>query len=299
MRGSDIMTDSPISLPPTANYIAAFLTLSCNLRCNYCINRPDQACQPRGLLSAREWLSWLNRLELPDDLPITLQGGEPSLHPEFLQLIQGLRSDLHVDILTNLSFDVEKFARAIPPERFQRPAPYAAIRVTYHPGQSDLDSLLEKFVYLKERNYPIGLYSIRIPGTERLIEKLGTRARELGIDYRTKEYLGHWRGEVLGTYHYDDAVMAKELRRVQCRTTEVLISPNGAVHRCHRDLYQNEFAVGHILDDYRPIFAFRSCEKFGECNPCDVKRKTDRFQKDGHASVEIKFPPTVSPELAP
>jgi MoaA/NifB/PqqE/SkfB family radical SAM enzyme len=294
------MMKQRISLPSTANYIAAFLTLSCNLRCNYCINRPDQACQPRDLLSARDWLGWLNQLDLPDDLPITLQGGEPSLHPGFLEIIQGLRPGLHVDILTNLSFDVENFVRTIPPERFQRKAPYAAIRVTYHPGQSDLESLMKKFVYLKDRHYPIGLYSIRIPGTERLIEKLGTRARELGIDYRTKEYLGHWRGEVLGTYHYDNAVMAKELKDVQCRTTEVLIAPNGNVHRCHRDLYQNEFAIGHILDDYRPVFAFRSCGKFGECNPCDVKRKTDRFQRDGHASVEIKFPqPTANAELVP
>jgi hypothetical protein len=33
---------------------------------------------------------------------------------------------------------------------------------------------------------------------------------------------------------------------------------------------------------------FRDCYYYGSCNPCDVKVKTDRFQKFGHTSVEIK-----------
>jgi hypothetical protein len=30
-----------------------------------------------------------------------------------------------------------------------------------------------------------------------------------------------------------------------------------------------------------------TCYNFGDCNPCDVKIKTNRFQEYGHTSVEI------------
>jgi hypothetical protein len=112
----------------------------------------------------------------------------------------------------------------------------------------------------------------------------------LGIDYRTKEYLGYSKGQAWGTYHYEGGVFADQLRTVECRTTELLMAPDGRVYRCHRDLYVSEHSIGRIAgsDVYQPSFQFRSCDKFGNCNPCDLKRKTNRFQVDGHASVEIR-----------
>jgi MoaA/NifB/PqqE/SkfB family radical SAM enzyme len=276
-------------LPREFNYIAAFLTLDCNYRCTYCINRPSTSCRPRGLLDGAGWVDFFNRFDLPDDLPISLQGGEPSLHPDFFDILKGIREDLHVDLLTNLSFDVERFAIEIPPARFLRTSPYPSIRVTYHPGQSDLEALFTKLTYLQERGYPVGLYSIRIPGHENLINSVAGRSRSLGLDFRTKEFLGQWRGEVHGTYHYPQGVFSSERRKCFCRTTELLIAPDGNVFRCHRDLYLKENPIGNIADDYQPAFIFRACDKFGECNPCDLKQKTNRFQIEGHASVEIHF----------
>ena len=75
----------------------------------------------------------LFRLRSRPDLPVTLQGGEPSLHPDFHAIINGLREDIPIDILTNLQFDVNAFMRNVRPERVSREAPYASIRVSYHP----------------------------------------------------------------------------------------------------------------------------------------------------------------------
>lgn len=284
-----------IPVPKELNYVAAFLSLDCNHRCVYCINRPGEKLSSRSEASAATWLSYLNRLELPDDLPISFQGGEPSRHPEFFDILNGVRDDLHVDLLTNLSFNVDEFTRAVAPRRFLRKSPYASIRVTYHPGQSNLDELLEKFVFLQARGYPVGLYSIEVPGHEALIQKAQERTKALGIDHRTKEYLGRWRGQIYGTYHYPDGLYAKHTRSVSCRTTELLMAPDGKIFRCHRDLYVNENPVGDIASGlYVPESKFRACDKFGNCNPCDLKRKTNRFQIHGHASVEVRF---ESPEV--
>lgn len=283
---------SPILVPPSYNYVAAFLTLDCNYSCGYCINRPTGQLTKRSIIDAGDWITYLNRLQLPADLPISIQGGEPSQHPEFLELILGIRPELSIDILTNLSFDVEQFCKKIPATRFIRKAPYASIRVTYHPGQSDLDELLSKVSFLSAHGYPVGLYSIRKPGFEKLIDRVTQRAAKLSIDHHTKEYLGLSRGKKWGTYRYEGGVFSDQTKTVECRTSELLIAPDGMVYRCHRDLYLKEFSIGSILGDhpYRPEYVFRHCDKFGECNPCDVKLKTNRFQLDGHSSVEIRHP---------
>ena len=41
-------------------------------------------------------------------------------------------------------------------------------------------------------------------------------------------------------------------------------------------------------DTLRMDFDFRDCNRFGECNPCDVKLKNNRFQQFGTCSVTIK-----------
>jgi hypothetical protein len=93
-----------------------------------------------------------------------------------------------------------------------------------------------------------------------------------------------------GLLSYPDACSRKSGQQVSCRTTELLIGPSGDVYRCHADLYEGRAAVGHILDPCLNIDpGFRKCDNFGYCNPCDVKLKTNRFQENGHTSVEIKF----------
>ena len=86
----------------------------------------------------------LNRLKARVDLPVTLQGGEPSLHKEFIYIINNLKPDLPIDILTNLQFDPEEFMGKVDPARLRRDAPYASIRVSFHPEVMDLGETLEK-----------------------------------------------------------------------------------------------------------------------------------------------------------
>jgi len=35
------------------------------------------------------------------------------------------------------------------------------------------------------------------------------------------------------------------------------------------------------------IDEYRDCKFYGDCNPCDIKVKTNRFQQSGHTSVDI------------
>lgn len=284
------MSLSVLTLPKRYNYIACFLTLSCNLNCSYCINSFGNSRLPgRSLISGRDWVEGLNRINCAKDLPVTLQGGEPSLHPDFIWIINNLKKSLSIDILTNLCFNVDEFIDKVDPARVRRDAPYANIRVSYHPISMDLGVLIKKVLKMQRAGFKIGVFGILHPSFKKTILAAGKRCANAGIDFRTKEFLGFYRGKMYGTYLHPFAVGAGVKRTCLCRTSELIIGPDGNVYRCHRDLYKGQPPIGHILDGgFRIRDVFRRCRYFGDCNPCDVKVKTNRFQVFGHSSVEIK-----------
>jgi len=279
-----------IYIPKRYNYIAAFLTLSCNMKCAYCISAHGGSRTFKdSIISGRGWIEGLNRLACSQDLPITLQGGEPSLHPDFVQIINNIKPGLKIDILTNLCFDVEGFIKAVNPSRFRRDALYPSIRVSYHPDHVSLDILIEGALRMQEADFSIGIYGILHPKYSQEALEAQKKCRDLGIDFRLKEFLGEYDGKLYGTYRYPEAVSGNERKKCLCRTSELIIGPDCDICRCHHDLYKNFPPVGNLLDpDFKIEDIFRECDRFGDCNPCDLKIKTNRFQIHGHTSVEIE-----------
>ena len=282
-----------ITVTEDCNYIAAFLTMACPLRCGYCLNEFESGRKAWRQMSAADWVRGLSRLSglerASGPIPVTLQGGEPSVHPGFYELITRLPERLRLDILTNLCFDVEEMIRRIKPARLRRDAPYASIRVSYHPEQMDLDELLPKVRRLQDAGFSVGIWGVLHPAQADNILAAQVRAQAEGIDFRTKEFLGFHDGKLYGQYKYPESCSQQVLRSVDCRTTELLIGPDGGIFRCHHDLYEHWAPIGHLLDpDFRMDGAFRPCTAYGHCNPCDVKVKTNRLQQFGHTSVEIR-----------
>lgn len=278
-----------VIVPKEYNYIGVFLTLACNLTCSYCINHLSGKAEKKGFLNGDEWSNVLNRLILPPNLPISIQGGEPTVHPHFYKIIKNLREDIPIDLLTNLQFDPIEFSKNIPPERLKREAPYASIRVTYHPETMKWSDLVEKILFMKKSGYEICVYGILHPRDMLEIDRAQAEAKKLGIDFKTKEFLGVYEGKIHGNYLYKDSVFSETLRSCMCKPSELLIGVDGDVYRCHHDLYNKYNSLGSLNDqNYLITDDFSKCTKFGKCNPCDVKIKNNRFQEWGHTSVQIK-----------
>ena len=288
-------TLKPIEPMQHHNYVAFFLTLACNLHCSYCINLHDGGSRYRKAnrkhMDAAEWIRAADRLVLRDDLPLSIQGGEPTLYKGFYRFVNEVKEEIKMDLLTNMSFDVDEFIANVPLWRFNREAPYAAIRVSYHPGQNDIEELIKKAFRLQDAGFRIGIYGIEHPSIIKHVMETKERCLKAGIDFRTKEFLGEWNGELYGTFKYEGAVRGQRMRRSECRTTEIIADPAGYVYKCHSDLYNGRNPFSHILDpdfDEKNIEEFRACDFYGDCNPCDVKVKTNRFQIFGHTSVEMR-----------
>ncbi|MBL8014457.1 MAG: radical SAM protein, partial [Candidatus Omnitrophica bacterium] len=280
----------PIIIPSQFNYIAVFLSFACMLRCTYCINHHGGDLVKKRWMSGEDWVRGLNRIQSSGNIPLTLQGGEPTVHKHFYQIVQAIKPEQPIDLLTNLEVNVEQFMRMIPPARMKREAPYASIRVSYHRGQQDPDVLLKRVKYFLDQGYHIGVWAVDHPEYMDETRQVQKAALDMGIDFRLKEFLGPHQGRNYGTMRYPDAVNAREVRTADCRTTEFLIDPAGYIFRCHSDLYANRFAIGHLLDAEPPklLGLWVSCPVYGKCNSCDIKVKNNRFQQFGHSSVEVR-----------
>jgi MoaA/NifB/PqqE/SkfB family radical SAM enzyme len=245
-------------------------------------------------MSGSDWVRGLNRITPRQDMPLSLQGGEPTTHPDFYSLINGIRPDIHLDLLTNLEFDIDLFMHTIDPERIKRDALYASIRVSYHPEVMNIEDLAARVKMLSDVGYSIGIWGVLHPEWEKDILLAQDYCLSRGIDFRTKEFLGEYKGVLHGTYAYQGACGQKFKKQVSCRTTELLIGPEGNIYRCHADLYGNRNPISHLLNpSFKIPTGFLECNDFGGCNPCDVKLKTNRFQQNGHTSVKIKFSATT------
>jgi organic radical activating enzyme len=277
-----------IYLPGSYNYCAVFLTLSCNLKCSYCINIMSRSRSEIGktIMDKELWIEGLNRIEVRDDLPISIQGGEPTTHPEFYEIINGV--DKPMDLITNLQFDIRKFIRLVSTKKFKRNAPYAAIRVSYHPEQMNLQKTAENVDLLLQAGYQVGVWMVEHPKYKEELENARFVFGKYQIDFRVKELLGKVGDRVYGTIKYPDSVGSNIMRTCECKTTELIIAPNGSVHRCHSDLYNGREGVGFICDpEFKISDTYRYCNSYGSCSACDVKVKTNRFQIFGHTSVDI------------
>jgi hypothetical protein len=284
------MSLSRLVVPAAYNYIACFLTLDCNLNCNYCINSfGRKKTFSAGNISGEKWAKALNRLIPRIDLPVTLQGGEPSLHSDFIGIINQLRPDLSIDILTNLCFDVDNFIANVNSRRLRRKAPYASIRASYHPPYMNLEKLVDAALKLKKAGFSIGIYGLGHPEFRRQNLFARKKCLSLGIDFRMKDFLGKFKGKMYGKFKYPESVGNKIKKSCLCRIPELIIGPDCSVYKCHRDLYGGHLPIGNILDNSFEIEdKFRKCFSFGDCNPCDVKIKTNRFEAYGYCSAEIK-----------
>jgi hypothetical protein len=289
------MTLPLLQLPDTLNYVGVFLTLECNLSCSYCINDPQQAGQRETLfpiqakslrksLTPTEWAQALNRIPYRQDLPITLQGGEPMLYWGSKGLGMILSETPHYfDLLTNFALKPEVFADNLNGQqrKLQRDAPYPSIRVSYHAGEMNrvwhgqgFAELVNRCEALSDFGFDvspvksesdIGIYMVAHPENQVTAEMESVYAGR--VPFETKEFLGIHEGKLHGHYLYPFStdLIARGIYSntldCECRTTELLLDPLGFVWGCHFYLYQS-WVAGGPLKEFNELEAlgFRYCE---------------------------------------
>jgi len=261
-----------LALPESLNYVAVFLTMGCNLNCSYCINDPVQDGSrnikfPLKVLGKRkemtpgEWALALNRIPFRDDLPLTLQGGEPTLYKGIGHILSA--TPHYYDILTNFALKPAAFFAAIDGriDKLQRDAPYPSIRVSYHKDEMDrtwgdgFSELVQRCEGLAafglsvspiKAESDVGIYMVAHP--DNVAPHVSAYSGR--VPFERKEFLGVHDGKLYGTYKYPhsiDLVSSGEHNSTlecECRTSELLIDPLGFVWGCHYYLYESWVSCG-------------------------------------------------------
>ncbi len=217
-----------------------YLTVACNYSCFYCTN----ALPPRKLISAERWIDVLN--QLPGD-EVIFTGGEPTLHPGFAQIVNGIKQT-QIRAYTNMSWDVSLLDRL--EKRIK-------VFASFHPGQKKSDTaeaISDKAVELLRRGHRIlDIHSIAANGD--LSEAVEIFARK-GLKLRIEPDM--W--EVMKTIVPD--------RQVSCRIDRYFLGPEGHRYICIKKLEVGDPTgiVGH-----NRLEAELPCHIHGECRPCDVR----------------------------
>jgi len=274
-----------MKLPKEINYAEMYLTFRCNFACNYCINKIS-GLEKRTELSGEEWIKGLDQIDF-GDLQLTIGGGEPTLHKDFFQIINNLKPK--VELLTNMNFDVDRFIENANPERFNTSKTpfYHSIRASYHVGNSVPEELVKRVKRLNEHKFNAAIFGVRHPYTINENMQMAWLCAKNGIPFYEKDFLGKVNDKFYGFYKYPEGLNGKK-KEADCRVRELLIAPDGDIFKCHRDLYHSENSDNN-LKELKPItYDFRKCNNFGECNPCDLKLKTNKYLGGIDCQTEIK-----------
>lgn len=250
---------------------------ACNYSCSYCFYYEGsgwEILKERNLyLTTAEWLKhWKNLFDKYGRCAIIITGGEPSIYPDFLNLINEL-SKIHypINISSNISNDLDGFVKKIDPQR-------VSLSASFQPQFEDLDRFLEKLQFLRQHKfdgcvnlvaYPpflkdIDYYRKRFTAIDKNLEIIPFR----GI-HKEQAYPWSYSDEelkLIGTKRSWLQRIRKKNKPCSAGKTSVLLLPDGTVVRCGQVFYKH--IIGNFFDpDFRLLKQSLPCA--AEVCPCD------------------------------
>ena len=281
-----------------------FLNLDCNLNCYYCIQRISLPLRPPTSYkrrTGREWVEALNSisgrtkkrfLRRARIKKLSILGGEPTIYPDFLYVINNLDKNWKITVTSN--FDSPFFNQDV--EFLNRQIKNKA-RLRFNGSLHFIHTPLERFIanVQKLKKAKINVHTLFLvvhPG--HLDKILDYKKRLLQIHPRVKlqRFLGFYKGNLypqacdyniieeqkdgISNYKlYQEAFGQKKATSILCHSDKVLIAPNGNIYNCHYKVYTaHKDRLGNLFEDEVRVHIPRQyfpCQDFGFCNPCDCE----------------------------
>jgi len=165
--------------------ITWYINVACNYRCPY--------CQPEKYIERRENFEkiikiWEKIYMDYGPCHISFSGGEPTIYPDFFKMLKGLVKYHTIELITNLSFNVDKFINNFTPEQ-------ARIGASFHPDMVDFESFFEKVKKIHLNEFEIWVTYVGYPPN---LGKLGyykERVEELGVHFSILPFNGSYNGK--------------------------------------------------------------------------------------------------------
>jgi hypothetical protein len=244
--GDRIPGISPFSV--RAHYYGVFLSFQCPFSCSFCVRRfhTDRLAQYEEL-SGNRWIDYFSMLQT-DGIPLVFQGGEPGLHRDFPDIIHFL-SPLHrIQIVTNLAFDVRKFAKMVDPSLMNRDSDLIPIVANFHPEEFSPQEFVERAFYLHAAGFRLRVTGFTDPTRRRIMDEMTILSRDHGLDFKVIDFLDWYQDRfysgIEGLLYSNAGMLDHEANRLPA----LLYAPNGRIFGSHHHLYENVQPLGHIFD---------------------------------------------------
>ena len=134
------------SLNPDDFGITWEVTGNCTYDCRYCVLHYKEPYKyPTGTIKL------INDLSKSKNIILTLFGGEPTAHPDFLKILEELDSSLDLGVFTNLSKGIAFF------EKVLEVRPNLKFETSYHPSQADLRKYCKTVEFLLAKKCQVSI----------------------------------------------------------------------------------------------------------------------------------------------
>jgi molybdenum cofactor biosynthesis enzyme MoaA len=162
----------------------------CNYKCSYCPEWPKSQGEKPLLLDIKMWKDiWDRIFEKYWCCHIRFSGGEPTVYPGFFDLVKMLLNKHAVNITTNLSFDVKKFAEIIRPEGL-------SIAASFHPEFSSAEDFLNKIVFLFKHGYSPTVAYVAYPAHLKQMQSVKSLFEKNKIMFKIIPFNGEFQGKI-------------------------------------------------------------------------------------------------------
>jgi MoaA/NifB/PqqE/SkfB family radical SAM enzyme len=285
------------------------ITFRCNGKCPYCILDLRGKHVPRKEMSGNEILAFWNGLEHHKSQQLSLIGGEPTLHPDIIKIVNGLKR-YRITITTNCKspfYEDPKFFKRFKPHRTSM----LRINTTFHPHHITPEEYIEVVKKYRSRRFVDQISYVHTP---EVVEKyrneiirvhkalkvkptpyLGFYSKKEGFAAPPKPellkpnedscespligYLGSSKAAMLQMCDLSDMDVYREMcgqssgSPAKCRhpILSLIVDPMGNYYHCHYKLYYEVDPVCNIKD-FKPVLEPQVCHCYGLCNNCDIPR---------------------------
>ncbi|MCQ9208128.1 MAG: radical SAM protein [Omnitrophica bacterium] len=277
-----------------------FLSLGCNLRCPYCIQKISLPQKPLACyhsLAGKEWVEALNaisnrtkkRFLRPARIKkLSILGGEPTIYPDFLYVINNLDKNYKLTVTSN--FDSPFFNQQTDFKQIKHKA-----RLRFNGSLHFIHTPLDRFIanVQKLKRSRVNVHTLFLVAHPAYLDQaLDYKKQLLKIHPRVKlqRFLGFHQGSLYprasdynveqdqkdGIYNYalyQEGFGQEKASSIFCHSDKVLIAPNGDIYNCHYKLYAaHKERLGNLFEDEVNVHIPREyspCQDFGFCNPCD------------------------------
>lgn len=177
-------------IPPYKVFLNWEIHHICNYKCSYCpASKHEEFIKEIYLPIKKLAAHWECIYKKYGSTHIQISGGEPSIYPDFFGFLQNLSCIHTVEIITNLSFDLNMIINKISNKRLR-------IGASFHPEFASFNEFMAKVKEIRDANFEVWVNYVAYPELMQKMEYYKNEFSAAGIRFTIIPYSGKYKNRI-------------------------------------------------------------------------------------------------------